>query len=130
MKKKRIMVVDDDINATRILKVGLERTGLYQVREVNNGSEALGVAREYQPDAILLDVCMPDAEGSYVAFQIRNDEEFKKTPITFLTCIVTERELAEKGSIIGGYRYIAKPTRLEKVIACLEKDLERAQVAA
>ena len=125
MNKKRILVVDDDVNATRILKVGLERTGQYEVREVNQGAQALGAARSYQPDAILLDVCMPDAEGSYVAFQIRNDPEFKKTPITFLTCIVTETELAEKGNIIGGYRYIAKPTRLDKVINCLERDLGR-----
>jgi hypothetical protein len=45
-------------------------------------------------------------------------------PIIFLTCIVSEREVAEHGSLIGGHRYIAKPTRLERVIDCLEQELE------
>ncbi len=123
MDKKRILVVDDDIRATRMLKVGLEKTGVFEVREVNQGAEALAAAREFQPDMVLLDICIPDVEGSEIAFQIKNHAELRSTPIVFLTCIVSERELAEKRGIIGGHRYIAKPTRLEQVIAYLENAL-------
>ena len=123
MGKKRILVIDDDVRATRLLKVGLEKGGPFEVREVNRGAEALTAAQEFQPDAILLDVCIPDVEGSEIAFQIRNQPGLHATPIVFLTCIVSERELADKGGFIGGHRYIAKPTRLERVIAYLENDL-------
>ena len=123
MGKKRILVIDDDVHATRILKVGLEKTGTFKVREVNRGAEALLAAKEFQPDAILLDVCIPDVEGSEIAFQIRNQPGLHHTPIVFLTCIVSEQELTEKGGVIGGHRYIAKPTRVERVIAYLENIL-------
>jgi two-component system, OmpR family, response regulator len=123
MDKKRILVVDDDVRATRMLKVGLERTGVFEVREVNQGAEALTAAREFRPDMVLLDVCIPDVAGSEIAFQIKNHADLRGTPIVFLTCIVSEQELAEKRGVIGGHRYIAKPTRLEQVIAYLENEL-------
>jgi CheY-like chemotaxis protein len=123
MGKKRILVIDDDVHATRLLKVGLEKGGPFEVREVNRGAEALTAAQEFQPDAILLDVCIPDVEGSEIAFQIRNQPGLHTTPIVFLTCIVSEQELTEKGGFIGGHRYLAKPTRLEKVIDYLKNDL-------
>lgn len=123
MIRKRILVVDDDIYATRLLKVSLEKNGVFEVCEVNQGSEALAAAREFQPDAILLDVWIPDVEGSVIASQIKDDPDLRATPIVFLTSIVSERELTEKGNIIGGQRYLAKPMRVEKVVACLENIL-------
>jgi two-component system OmpR family response regulator len=124
MQKKRILVIDDDIRATRMLKLGLEGTGEYEVRELNHSARALSVARDFRPDAVLLDVCMPEVEGSAVAFALQNESGLGSLSIIFLTCIVSEREVAERGSLIGGHRYIAKPTRLEKVIDCLEQELE------
>ncbi len=59
MNTKRILVVDDDIQATRMVKWALDRTGRYEVREVNDSTRALEAAREFKPDLILLDVCMP-----------------------------------------------------------------------
>ena len=59
MKRKRILVVDHDICATRLLKLGLEATGAFEVREVDQGSAALAAAQEFRPDAVVLDVCMP-----------------------------------------------------------------------
>jgi len=87
MGKKRILVIDDDIHATRMLKVGLEKGGPFEVREVNRGVEALRVAQEFRPDAVLLDVCIPDVEGSEIAFQIANQAGLRTTPIVFLTSI-------------------------------------------
>jgi DNA-binding response OmpR family regulator len=120
-------VIDDDIRATRMTRIVLERTGHYEVRELNESDRALGVAWEFGPDLILLDVCMPNAEGSQVAEKINNDSVLASTPIVFLTCIVTPGEAGKSGSVvIGRHEYLAKPARPEKLLACIEGNLARA----
>jgi DNA-binding response OmpR family regulator len=127
MKKNRILVIDDDATATRMVRMALERTGRFEVGELNDPSLAVNTARVFQPDLILLDVCMPDVEGSEVAGRINNDPVLADTPIIFLTCIVTPSEAGKTGSVvIGRHEYIAKPARPEKLIACIDANLERA----
>ena len=63
MSRKRILVIDDEASFTRNLKLNLEETGEYEVREENKGTEGLTAAREFRPDLILLDVIMPDMAG-------------------------------------------------------------------
>jgi DNA-binding response OmpR family regulator len=127
MKKHRILVIDDDTTATRMVRMALERTGRYEVGELNDPSQAISTARVFQPDLILLDVCMPDVEGSEVAGKIGADPVLADTPIIFLTCIVTPSETGKTGSVvIGRHEYIAKPARPEKLIACIDANLERA----
>jgi DNA-binding response OmpR family regulator len=127
MKKYRILVIDDDTTATRMVRMALERTGRYEVGELNDPSQALSTAQVFRPDLILLDVCMPDVEGSEVAGKISVDPVLADTPIIFLTCIVTPSEVGKTGSVvIGRHEYIAKPARPEKLIACIDASLERA----
>lgn len=126
MRIRRILVVDDDIQATRMIKLALERTGRYEVRELNNPLQALWVTREFRPDLILLDVCMPGREGMEVAFQLRADAEFQAIPIVFLTSIVSEREAIGDGSPSGGFHFVAKPARVQRMITCIERNLEMA----
>jgi DNA-binding response OmpR family regulator len=128
INKTRILVVDDDVNATRITRLILERTGRYEVREVNDPRAMLSIAREFGPDLFLLDVCMPDTGGSEVAERITNDPSFDGTPIVFLTCIVTRAETGPNGTaVIGQHEYMAKPAEPEKLVACVERNLERAR---
>lgn len=127
MRKNRILVIDDDVHATRMTRLVLERTGRYKVRELNESAQALGVAWEFEPDLILLDVVMPNVEGGEVAAKIKNDPALASTPIIFLTCIVTPREAGRDGSaVIGRHEYLAKPVRPEKLLACIEGNLARA----
>ena len=63
MRKTRILVVDDEAGVTRLLKLNLEQTGNYKVREVNTGSKVSDVAREFKPDLIPLDVMLPETDG-------------------------------------------------------------------
>jgi DNA-binding response OmpR family regulator len=128
VKKNRILLIDDDATATRVVRMTLERTGRYEVGELNDPSQAVSTARMFRPDLILLDVCMPDVEGSEVAGQISVDPVLADTPIIFLTCIVTPSEAGKTGSvIIGRHEYIAKPARPEKLVACIDANLERAR---
>jgi CheY-like chemotaxis protein len=127
MKKNRILVIDDEINATRMARLVLERTGRYEVRELNESDQTLGAAWEFEPDLILLDVCMPNVEGGEVAEKINNDPALASTPIVFLTCIVTPSEAGRNGSVvIGRHEFLAKPARPEKLLACIEGNLARA----
>ena len=126
MNKSRILIIDDNPMATRMTRLTIERTGSYEVRELNDPAQALEVARDFKPDLLLLDVCMPDVEGSEVAETINNDPEFSDTPIIFLTCIVTPGEAGKNGRlVIGRHEYMAKPARPDKLIACIEENLAR-----
>ena len=126
MKKIRILVIDDNVDATRIVKRTLERTDLYEVQELNYPAQSLTVAREFKPDLVLLDVNMPGVGGGEVAFTIRSDREFERTPIVFLTSLVSEREVKPEGVLVGGFHFVAKPPRLERMVACIEKNIETA----
>jgi two-component system OmpR family response regulator len=121
MTKKRILIVDDDLACARILKAGLERTVRYDVRVEGRAKEALSAAREFGPDMILLDVCMIDGDGGDVAFQLRNDRQLQNIPIVFLTSIVSEEEAQNGNAVRGAFHFLAKPARLERTIACIEK---------
>jgi two-component system, OmpR family, response regulator len=125
MKPTRILTVDDDVQSTRMTKWVLERTGRYEVMEVNDSTRALEAARKFKPDLILLDVCMPRAEGVEVAFLIRADEEFQGIPVVFLTSLVSEQEAVSDGTADGGFHFVAKPARLARLITCIEKSLEQ-----
>jgi CheY-like chemotaxis protein len=123
MSKRRILVVDDDLVCARALQVGLERTGDYEVRTETRATQVLSVAREFAPDFILLDVCMVDGDGGDVAFTLRNDAQLRNIPIVFLTSIVSEHEARDGNVLRGAFHFLAKPARLERVIACIEKHI-------
>ncbi len=121
--KKKILVIDDETTITRLLKLNLEQTGAYVVREENVGAKALEVARAFKPDLVLLDVMMPDVDGGDVAAALQDDLGLHKTPIVFLTAAVKKDELDAHGGVIGGFPYIAKPLDVKGVINAIEKHL-------
>src|SRR3989338_9306637 len=100
--KKKILVVDDELNITTFLKSYLEDTGHYEVRAENSGELAYETAKAFRPDLILLDVMMKDMSGDGLADRIKNDVNLRKTPIIFLTGIVTKTEGEANGGVIGG----------------------------
>ena len=129
MNKKRILIIDDDQACARILKMGLERTGHYDVQTESRATQALLAARAFAPDLVLLDVCMPDGDGGDVACQLRKDTEFHRTPIVFMTSIVSQEE-AQAGNVRRGtFHFLAKPIRLEQVIACIEKHAKAREIS-
>ena len=123
MVKKKILVVDDERTFTELVKTTLEETGKYEVRTENKGRRSFDIAREFGPDLILLDLVMPDMDGSHVADQIRSDEILGNVPIIFLTAVVKEEETRTADGIIGGYPFIAKPVGLTELIERIEENL-------
>lgn len=72
MTKKRIMLIDDHPKFTQSMKIYLESTGAYEVREVNSGIRALAAVRHFKPDLILLDIIMPGMDGGDIAARDRH----------------------------------------------------------
>ena len=125
MEKKKILVIDDEKDFTEIVKFNLEKTGKYEVRTEDKGSNGLAAARALKPDLILLDILMQDMDGSDVASQIKDDENVKNIPIVFLTAVITKAEVDSFGEVIGGHPFIAKPVSVEGLIDCIEKNIAK-----
>ena len=123
MSKKKILVVDDEVNLTHSLRRTLTATGKYEVREEDSGAHAYESALEFQPDVIILDVMMPGIGGGAVAEKIQDDENLKHTPIVFLTGILEKKEVESTGSNISGHTFLAKPVKPDDLITCIEKEL-------
>jgi CheY-like chemotaxis protein len=121
-KKRRILIVDNDTNATHLVRILLEKTGQYLVLEENDSTKAYRSARIFQPDLILLDVVMPIRDGGEIAAQIRADPELQDTPIIFLTALVTPTE-ARAGVHIDGHPFLAKPINIQELIRTIDEHL-------
>ncbi len=119
-ERRRILIVDDDSDSTHLVKILLEKAGGYLVLEENAAAKAHQSARNFRPDVILLDIMMPETDGSEVAAQIEADPELQTTPIIFLTALVTEPE-TKTGLSIEGHRVLAKPINIPELINGIEE---------
>lgn len=119
MDPKRILIIDDEPSMTRMIRLTLEMTKRYQVREENQSMRALTTAREFKPDLILLDVIMPGVDGGELARRIKADPGLSQVPVIFLTGTVTKKEAAE-GAVTGGYPLLSKPVSLKNLVECME----------
>jgi two-component system, OmpR family, response regulator len=126
MEKKRILIIDDEPGFTRMVKLNLEKTGLFEVREENKATYAIPAAREFKPDVILLDVIMPSMDGGDVAAHIKNDRQLRDIPIVFLTATVSQREAGDEGLNSGGELFLAKPVSVETLIKCINESTRKA----
>jgi len=115
-EKRRILIVDNDRESTHVVKILLERTGRYLVLEENDATKAHQSARNFRPDVILLDPAEagPETDGGEVAAQIQADPELQRTPIIFLTALVTKAE-AKTGLRIQGHPFLAKADQYSRV---------------
>ncbi|MFA4984359.1 MAG: response regulator [Candidatus Omnitrophota bacterium] len=120
---KKILLIDDEENFTKLVKSNLEGTGRYEVKTENSGSRGFAAAKDFKPDLILLDVMMPEIDGGEVCYQLENDEETMNIPVVFLTAAVDRQEVEKNRGIIGGRSFIAKPVSLEKLVDFIEKNI-------
>jgi two-component system phosphate regulon response regulator PhoB len=121
--KKRILVVDDDPDFTDLLRLLLETTHEYDVRVENDSKRGIGSALEFRPDIILMDLGMPEVDGGELASRLREKANLRKVPIVFLTGSVTKEEVSQRGGLIGGRTFLAKPVTMPELLDCLSKYL-------
>jgi CheY-like chemotaxis protein len=119
---KRILVVDDEVAITRLIKLNLEAAGGYLVSTENKASRAVEAVRNFKPDLVLLDIMMPDALGTDIAAQLQDDPGLRHVKIIFLTAIARKGE-TEAGHPVGGQIIIAKPATVEELLTAIESAL-------
>src|ERR1700690_198144 len=121
----RVLVVDDEPSLAELLASVLRFEG-WDVRTAADGAGALRAAREFKPDAVVLDVMLPDFNGLEVLRRLR--EEQPRVCVLFLTARdAVEDRIA--GITAGGDDYVTKPFSLEEVLARLRGLLRRAALA-
>ena len=128
MKKKRILLVDDEVTFTRLAKLNLEQTENYEVRVENWADRAVNTAREFCPDLVLLDLIMPRMIGSDIAVRLRTDAALQTVPIVFLSAVGGRRKPHE-GNPFAGFPHISKPASVEDLIDGIERHLKNAASA-
>ena len=128
--KKRILVVDDEPDFTNLVKLSLEAHGYYEVQEENDAGNVRAAARSFDPDLVLLDIMMPDQDGSEVAAALKADPVTRGVPIIFLTALVSEEDAPEGAACdSGGNTFLPKHIRLDRLMHCIDEKIHRHHAA-
>ncbi len=118
----RVLVVDDEVNIAELICMALRYEG-WQVAAAHTGSKAVAAAKELDPDAVVLDMMLPDFDGLEVLRRLRTTHP--NLPVVFLTAKdAVEDRIA--GLTAGGDDYVTKPFSLEEVVARLRGLMRRA----
>lgn len=117
---KTLLIVDDDEDLLNLLKLKLEKSGRYRVVTTTRGNEALGLARQAEPDLVVLDIDMPDMDGGEVAEALAADEDTCQIPVLFLSSMVTKEDVQASGGIIGGDNMASKKGSISELIERIE----------
>ena len=122
MRKWRILAVDDDPDVCVAIHVILRDK--YEVVTENSGRAALEWLDVIEPDFIILDVRMPDLDGYAVCRRIRSDNQFRDTPILFLS-VLDSPEDVRKAYEVGANLYLAKPFDPIRLLKNIDVFVER-----
>ena len=118
----RVLVVDDESNLTELLSMALRYEG-WDIKSAATGNAAVKTAKEFKPDAVVLDMMLPDFDGLEVLRRMRDEDP--TMPVLFLTA----RDAVEDrvaGLTAGGDDYVTKPFSLEEVVARVRALLRRS----
>ncbi len=122
----RVLVVDDEATLAELLSMALRYEG-WEVQSAGDGLSAVRTARTFRPDAVVLDMMLPDIDGLEVLRRMR--AEVADVPVLFLTA----RDSVEDriaGLTAGGDDYVTKPFSLEEVVARLRGLMRRTKAIA
>lgn len=122
---RKILIIDDEVSFTWLLKMNLEDAGDYDVTVVNDPEDAVATARQIVPHIIILDLVMPGPQGDEIAVRLREDRDLKNVPIVFLTASGTYSKTdaetnEERGQLLGGHPVFVKPVNVDEVIEFLD----------
>jgi len=117
--RKKVLVIDDDVNNLLLEKDLLEVAG-FEVFEAENADLGIAIARKEKPDIIIMDVRLPDMRGSEAAMILRQDKETSDIPIVFVTASVMA-EGREEIKHITNSGFISKPINTRTFVAEISK---------
>ena len=120
MDKKKILIVDDEMDTRLVLEKGLIAEG-YSVITAYNGNNALSITRSKYPDLIILDRVLGDMPGEEVAAKLREDPQTMNTPVIFLSALFSAKDEMEMGHVFGDEKMFAKPYDMGKLLTAIEE---------
>ena len=122
--QKRILIVDDEPDFAAIVQGNLEKEG-FEVDVAYNGVEGLEKVQSNPPDAIVLDVMMPEKDGYVVCKELKGDDKYCNIPIILLTAVASHvtstRYTHREGMSTEADDYIAKPASAEEITKSLKR---------
>lgn len=121
----RLVVVDDEPTIRELLTTSLRFAG-FEVFAAADGTSALTLVRDVQPDLVVLDVMLPDMDGFTVTRRMRDRDQH--VPVLFLTARDDTTDKVQ-GLTVGGDDYVTKPFSLEEVVARIRAVLRRTRAA-
>jgi two-component system alkaline phosphatase synthesis response regulator PhoP len=123
---KKVLVVDDEADILELLKYNLKKEG-YQVKAVNNGADAVEIAKTFLPDLVLLDIMMPNQDGVETCRQLREIPDLGNAFIVFLTA--RSEEYSEVAAFdIGADDYITKPIKPRALMSRIAAIFRRGEL--
>jgi two-component system response regulator RpaA len=123
--KRKVLLVDDDLELVELIQKVLEEDGRFEVRVANNGFDAGMMVKEYRPDLIILDVMLPDINGQEVCELIRQDPTMADTKIICISGMIEEDKIADLKKS-GADDFLNKPLDIDELVrrACRLLDIE------
>ena len=118
-KKPRVLVVDDSATIRRSAESMLTREGC-EVFTAENGFEALSKITRHRPDLIFVDIMMPRLDGYQTCAIIKNNAEFRNTPVVMLTSKDGLFDMA-RGRVVGSDQYLTKPFTREELLGAVRQ---------
>jgi CheY-like chemotaxis protein len=123
MGKKRVMVVDDEEDFLKMLKLNLEQVGKYDVLTLSDAKDIVSKVNEFKPDVILLDLLMPEVGGIEACQMLNEDPVGSQTPIIAVSALDKDADKL-KAYKVGVVDYLTKPVRIDTIIKSIEKALK------
>lgn len=124
MEKNRILLIDDHQTVFRLMEAIVRIKG-YQLLYADSGQRGIVLARQEQPDLILLDVMMPDIDGFKVCQYLKDNEDTKHIPVMFLTARGAEDD-EKTGLKVGAEGFVTKPFQTIDVLRQIEHFLTKS----
>ncbi|UCH24306.1 MAG: response regulator transcription factor [Trueperaceae bacterium] len=125
MKKKHIVIVEDDLDISRLLTLELQETG-FEASAFATGISGLCAIRETEPDLVILDLGLPDISGAEIARRVRKTSEIPILILTAADDVSTKVEMLN----VGADDYLAKPFHIEELVARVNVQLRKRGVGA
>jgi CheY-like chemotaxis protein len=128
-KPWKILIIDDEQDICYYLKRMLEGAKKFQVWATTDPYEGIQLAQTVHPHIALLDIMLPDIDGSVVAERLKENKDTRDIILVFSSVLVLQHEIEQHNGHIGGYHFIPKSLPREDFIDRLEKIMEKAEVA-
>jgi len=123
MDKKKVLVVDDDADLAKMLKVRIEAEG-YEFMGAMEGKEMLEVLKTKKPDVILLDIMLPNMDGYSILREMRKHEEYTDIPVIILSA----KEKKKMGDLFALEKvafFVEKPFDTKELMEKIKESLEK-----